>query len=144
MSLAQCIESLVRCACGDGNLLLNVGPMPDGRIEPRQVDRLRKIGNWLKEYGESIYATRGGPAPSTEWGGMTSHGTMVFIHVLKWPEYPLAFPALQYRILSVENMTGGNVYMTTTSDGFRISVPEADRASLDTIIRLVMDTPFYY
>ncbi|MBN2580022.1 MAG: alpha-L-fucosidase, partial [Pirellulales bacterium] len=46
-SLKECIQTLVRVVGGDGNLLLNVGPMPDGRIEPRQADRLREMGRWL-------------------------------------------------------------------------------------------------
>ena len=55
------MRMLVACAVGDGNLALNTNPMPDGRIEPRQVESFRKIGAWLKKYGESIYGTRGGP-----------------------------------------------------------------------------------
>jgi alpha-L-fucosidase len=55
------IQILVACAVGDGNLALNTNPMPDGRIEPRQIERFRKIGQWLEQYGESIYETRGGP-----------------------------------------------------------------------------------
>ncbi|MDO8970377.1 MAG: alpha-L-fucosidase, partial [Saprospiraceae bacterium] len=55
------IRILVSCAVGDGNLALNTNPMPDGRIEPRQVEKFRKIGEWLGKYGESIYGTRGGP-----------------------------------------------------------------------------------
>ena len=64
-SLKECIQTLVRVAGGDGNLLFNVGPMPDGRIEPRQVDRLKEMGDWLRKYGESIYGTRGGPFKTT-------------------------------------------------------------------------------
>jgi len=60
-SLKQCLQTLVRVAGGDGNLLFNVGPMPDGRIEPEQAERLKNMGNWLDKYGESIYNTRGGP-----------------------------------------------------------------------------------
>ena len=52
---------LVVCAVGDGNFALNTNPMPDGQIEPRQVENFRKIGAWLEKYGESIYGTRGGP-----------------------------------------------------------------------------------
>ena len=52
-SLQECLETLIRCAGGDGNLLFNVGPMPDGRIEPRQVERLEEMGDWLKKYGET-------------------------------------------------------------------------------------------
>jgi len=60
-SLQQCLHSLVLCAGGDGTLLFNVGPMPDGRIEPRQVERLKEMGAWLARYGDTIYRTRGGP-----------------------------------------------------------------------------------
>ncbi|MFV1994097.1 MAG: alpha-L-fucosidase, partial [Verrucomicrobiales bacterium] len=56
-SKAECIQSLVRANGANGNLLFNVGPMPDGRIEPRQVERLEQMGAWLKKYGESIYGT---------------------------------------------------------------------------------------
>ena len=59
-SATDCIRILARCAGGDGNLLLNVGPMPTGEIEPRQVEVLRGIGNWLKCNGQSIYGTREG------------------------------------------------------------------------------------
>jgi len=54
------VRAHTRPVCdGDGNLLLDVGPMPDGRIEPRQVEVLNQIGAWLARYGESIYGTRG-------------------------------------------------------------------------------------
>jgi len=68
-SLEECIRILASCAGGDGNLLLNVGPMPDGKIEQRQVDRLREIGVWLRANGESIYGTRGGPCSASKLGG---------------------------------------------------------------------------
>jgi alpha-L-fucosidase len=67
-SLDQCLQSLVRSAGGDGNLLFNVGPMPDGRIEPLQVERLKEMGQWLQKYGYTIYETRGGPFMPTDWG----------------------------------------------------------------------------
>ncbi|UCE47268.1 MAG: alpha-L-fucosidase, partial [Phycisphaerales bacterium] len=73
-SLKQCIDTLVRVVGGDGNLLFNVGPMPDGRIEPRQVERLREMGVWLEKYGQSIYATRGGPFKPGLWGASTHKG----------------------------------------------------------------------
>jgi hypothetical protein len=65
-SLQECLHMLVVCASGDGNFVLNTGPMPDGRIEPQQVVRFRQIGDWLKKYGESTYGTRGGPLRSPD------------------------------------------------------------------------------
>ena len=66
-SLGDCLQTLVKVVGGDGNLLLDVGPMPDGRIEPRQVQRLKEMGQWLAKYGESIYGTRGGPLERGDW-----------------------------------------------------------------------------
>ncbi|MFH1999701.1 MAG: alpha-L-fucosidase, partial [Planctomycetota bacterium] len=67
-SFKECIRTLALTAGGDGNLLFNVGPMPDGRIESRQKDRLKEIGTWLAKYGTSIYGTRGGPFYPGSWG----------------------------------------------------------------------------
>jgi alpha-L-fucosidase len=60
-STAACLDMLIRGPGGDGNILLNVGPRPDGVIDPEQAARLKEIGAWLAKNGESIYGTRGGP-----------------------------------------------------------------------------------
>jgi len=83
-SLEQCLHNLIRSAGGDGNLLFNVGPGPDGTIEPLQVERLKEMGQWLEKYGYSIYGTRGGPFKPTDWGVSTRKGNKVFLHVLRW------------------------------------------------------------
>jgi alpha-L-fucosidase len=83
-SLEQCLHSLIRSAGGDGNLLFNVGPKPDGTIEPLQAERLREMGKWLDKYGYTIYGTRGGPFKPTDWGVSTRKGNKIYLHVLKW------------------------------------------------------------
>jgi alpha-L-fucosidase len=83
-SLEQCLHSLIRSAGGDGNLLFNVGPKPDGTIEPLQAERLKEMGKWLKKYGYTIYATRGGPFKPTDWGVSTRKGNKIYLHILKW------------------------------------------------------------
>lgn len=84
MSLDSCIQLLVMVVSQDGNLLLNVGPKPDGSIEPAQVQRLKEIGNFLSKYGESIYNTRGG-IYDARWGGTTITDEAIYVHVLKVP-----------------------------------------------------------
>ena len=108
--LKECVDILVRCAGGDGNLALNTNPMPDGRIEPRQVERLHEIGQWLAKHGESIYGTRGGPfrpgpgAPppargtlcsSTSWRGRGTRSSCPPSRGRFWPaaSSPAARPA---------------------------------------------------
>ena len=66
-SRVECLQTLLRVIGGDGNLLFNVGPMPDGRIEPEQVERLKEMGAWLAKYGDGVYGTRGGPFKPGPW-----------------------------------------------------------------------------
>ncbi len=82
-SLKQCIQTLVSCAGGDGNLLLNIGPKGDGSIEPQQVCRLQEIGQWLNSNNNSkaIYNTRGGPVAPQSWGVMTHQGNKLYAHI---------------------------------------------------------------
>ena len=140
-SLKQCLQTLVLCAGGDGNLLFNVGPMPDGRIEPRQVERLREMGAWIGKYGESVYGTRGGPFKPNRSIASTRRDRTVYVHVLRWEEGPLTLPALPRKILSSALLTGGEVTVAQTADGVTIEVPPADRQEIDTIVKLELDGP---
>lgn len=98
----ECIQTLVRTAGGDGNLLLNVAPMMDGRIESRQIERLRQIGDWLTVFGETIYGTRGGPVPPQSWGVTTQTGTHVFVHVLQSDNPVLVLPDFKAKVKSAK------------------------------------------
>ncbi len=140
-SLKQCIDTLVRVVGGDGNLLFNVGPMPDGRIEPRQVTRLKEMGNWLDEYGQSIYATRGGPYKPGNWGASTHKGNIIYIHVLNWDEDTLTLPPIPKKIIATSVMTGGAASIRQTEQAIEIFVPKAYQQELDTIIVLQLDSP---
>ncbi len=85
-STRQLIHYLVNAAGRDANLLLNVGPRPDGTIQPEFVQRLEAMGEWLDRYGDTIYATRGGPLKPQPWGVATHRGSVVYLHVLNLPE----------------------------------------------------------
>ncbi len=139
-SLKECIDLLVTNAGCDGNWVLNVGPMPSGEIEPRQVERLREIGQWMKQYGQSIYGTRGGPFRPAKWGVSTCKGDTIFVHVLRWPgEGPISLPALAKKIVASRLLGGGNVDMKQNDAGITIAVPSASRQVLDTVIALKLD-----
>ena len=137
-SLEQCLHTLIRVAGGDGNLLFNVGPMPDGRIEPRQVERLRAMGAWLRQYGESIYNTRGGPFKPGPWGVATHTAQYIYLHILAWPTDHLILPPLTQSISVSETLTGGRATVAQGADGITVTVAQADRHPLDTIVRLTV------
>lgn len=140
-SLAQCLQTLVLCAGGDGNLLFNVGPMPDGRIEPRQVERLREMGAWLGKYGETVYATRGGPWKPTKALASTRRDNTIFVHVFRWEGDAVTLPGIPRKITASSVMTGGRVQCDQTADRVILTVPAADHRDIDTIVRLDLDGP---
>jgi alpha-L-fucosidase len=84
-STRELIHYLVRAAGSNANFLLNVGPMPNGRIQPEFVTRLREMGAWLGKNGEAIYATRKGPVEPQNWGVTTRKGNRVYVHILDLP-----------------------------------------------------------
>ncbi len=88
----ECIRTLLRTVGGDGNLLFNVGPMLDGRIEQRQIDRLKEMGDWLEINGKSVYGTRGGPYLPTERLVSTHKGNEIYLHVFEKDDQTLTLP----------------------------------------------------
>lgn len=138
-SLEECIHTLAMCAGGDGNLLLNVGPMPDGRIEQRQIDRLMEIGDWLRINGESIYGTRGGPVPPQSWGVTTHRGNTIFVHVLETTDPVIALPSMDIKIKKAALIDGTPVQYSSTKQGTMITMPDEVPDSIDTVIILTMD-----
>jgi alpha-L-fucosidase len=111
-SLAECLHTLLRTAGGDGNLLLNVGPMLDGRIEARQVERLKEMGGWLGKYGATVYGTRGGPYKPSPSLVSTCRGKTINLFVLSWPESGRhELPAPPVEITAHRTLTGGEVHL---------------------------------
>jgi alpha-L-fucosidase len=136
---SACLEMLIRCAGGDGNLLLNVGPMPNGQIAPEQADRLKELGAWLAKYGQSIYGTRGGPFKPGSYGASTRNGKTIFLHLWRWSRGPLKLPPIQAKVAHSRVLTGGTAEMRQTEAGLEVSLSASDRQPLDTVIALDLD-----
>ena len=137
--LKECLQILVRCAGGGGNLALDTGPMPDGRIDPRQVDNYRKMGEWLHKYGESIYATTGGPYRPGEWGACTRKGDTVYLHIFTWAKHRLRLPPLGRKVIACRALTGGTATCRQSERALTVEMPAGDRNDTDTIVALTLD-----
>lgn len=83
------IRLLVRSAGKNANLLLNVGPQPNGEIPEMALERLADIGVWMKKYGETIYGTTGYGLHNSDWGTATFKDNKIFVHILSdsMPEF---------------------------------------------------------
>jgi alpha-L-fucosidase len=160
-SLDDLLRVLILSAGRNGNLMISVPPLPDGRIELRYADRLAEMGKWLGRYGESVYATRGGPFlgknsdKNVDVGRLGSKGTVgladrepvvstrkdktIYVHVLNWEGDAVALPPIPRKIVAHRMLTGGTATVEQSDKGITITVPEADRDPLDTIVKLELD-----
>ena len=133
----ELIGYLVRAAGRNANLLLNIGPRPDGTIQPEAVARLQALGDWLDRYGTSIYGTRGGPITPRSWGVTTQRGDSVFVHVLDWPDGVLSLPSVGARVVRASMLrTAQRVDMTQGANGISLTLSPASRDEPDRIIVL--------
>ncbi|MVT08576.1 alpha-L-fucosidase [Chitinophaga tropicalis] len=80
------IKLLAKAASRGGNLLMNIGPMGNGLVDPRDTVILHSIGAWMHTNGESIYGTTTSPLPLQPWGESTLKGKRLYLHVFNWPE----------------------------------------------------------
>jgi alpha-L-fucosidase len=138
-SFETIMQMLICCAGGDGNVLLNVGPTPAGIIAPEQANLIKQAGAWLDKYGESIYGTRGGPFKPGVYGVSTRKGKTVYVHIRKWLSDTVELPAISAKVVDSRVLTGGKADVSQTASGIAISVPEADRQAIDTIVALELD-----
>ncbi len=141
-TLKECIHILAKTAGGGGNLLFNISPMPDGRFEQRQIDRLKGIGKWLEQFGESIYGTRGGPYRSTPWLASTCRGNRIYLHLLIPPKDQVRIPAIPGRtVRSARVLGGGEIRPHMEGESLVIPLPSAPADGNDTVIVLELDGP---
>ena len=139
-SAAEVERRLVRAAGHNANLLMNIGPYPNGEIDPQFVTRLQAVGEWLSKYGDSIYGTRGGPTPTGDWGVTTQKGNHIYVHVLNWGAPMLALPAISGTIASAKSLIDQtSVTFTQNADGVVLKLPPASQDETDRVIVLTLN-----
>lgn len=88
----ELIDLLVRTAGKGANLLLNIGPQPNGELPATALQRLREMGDWTSKYGETIYGTEAGDIKGDVWGASTRKGNKLYIHLLRIDSTQLTLP----------------------------------------------------
>jgi alpha-L-fucosidase len=130
---------LVRAAGNNSNLLMNIGPYPNGEIDPQFVTRLHAVGDWLSKYGDSIYGTRGGPVAPADWGVTTQKGNNIYVHVLNWAAPLLALPPIQGKIVAAHVLLDNHsIDFTQNTDGVVLKVPSPTQNETDRVIVLAL------
>ncbi|WP_293789346.1 alpha-L-fucosidase [uncultured Pedobacter sp.] len=125
MPLKRVIDMLVNTVDRGGNMLLNVGPDPDGVIPPTHVQRLKEVGAWLAKNGEGIYGTRPGPfQPVDHFYGSTHKENRIYIHLLKAPEEgnTIKLPAIKQTISACSILHGQKIKFQQDANGITLNL----------------------
>jgi len=132
-------QMLVRAAGNNSNLLLNIGPQPNGEIQEEFSSRLRAVGQWLGKYGVSIYGTRGGPIAPADWGVTTQKGDTVYVHVLNWKAPLLALPPFPRKVVSAQELIqGSKLQVAQSENGVVIPLLPAEKGQTDHVVVLTL------
>ncbi|MEA5405183.1 alpha-L-fucosidase [Arcicella sp. DC2W] len=133
----QLVDYLVRASGYGANFLLNVGPMPNGEIQPEFVERLAKVGEWTKVYGETIYGTKGGFIRPQEWGAVTEKGSKTYLHLLKFKDdkFMLKIPQAFKTAKLFKNGTPIK-FQKLDNNYFVFDIAALDKNEIDNVIEL--------
>lgn len=138
-SAEEMIRLLVRTAGRNANLLLNVGPQPDGRIPAMSLERMAQIGKWMEKNGESIYGTRSTLLKPQPWGVVTEKDNKIYLHVMEKVDGGSIVLPLSLKIGSISEFASGSpLKFKRTKKDVTISLPESYDYSLDYIIEITL------
>ena len=76
------VRLLVRTAAKGANLLLNIGPQPDGSLPATALDRLKAMGAWMRQYGHTIRGTEAGGITIGDDIVSTRRGKTLYLHCI--------------------------------------------------------------
>jgi alpha-L-fucosidase len=114
--------------------------MMDGRIEQRQVDLLKQMGDWLKIYGESIYGTNGGPYSPNAGFSATRKGNKVFVHIFDASIEELILPAFPgVKVLKSSFLNGKSVQLKESDEKYIIILPSQLPDNVSNVLVLELD-----
>ena len=141
-STKDLIHYLVKAAGNNANFLLNVGPRPDGTIQPEFVERLQELGMWMRKNGESIYGTRGGPIEPMSWGVTTQKENKIYLHILNWEKEPISIPYVENILRASIWPSRKKVVFIQEGNNLVLHLSEDDLNEIDTIIKLELADDF--
>ena len=137
--VTELIQLIVKAAAKSSNLLLNVGPQPDGCLPATAVERLAGIGKWMGIYGDSVYGTDASGLPEQDWGVTTRKGNTLYLHVFDTDAGKISLPLSGFKldptskktkkikVKSVTALNGGSAltYNYTKDGTLTITLPPA-------------------
>ena len=132
------IRYLVSIACKGANLLLNIGPQPNGELPATALARLKEMGEWLRKYGDSVYGTTAGDIQAQEWGVTTRKGNRLFVHIFDLKEKELTLP-LTCKVTKAYTFEDKKAVAFEKNDGGVTLKFDAVPSGIDYIVELITE-----
>jgi alpha-L-fucosidase len=107
-STAMLVRMLVDTVSKGGNLLLNVGPTARGEFEPRALERLRGLRDWMRLHERAIRGCGASPHPPPPDCRYTQRGDRLYLHVFAWPFRHVHLEGLAGRVRSARLLNDGS------------------------------------
>jgi alpha-L-fucosidase len=136
------IKMLATCAGGGGNLLLNIGPAPDGRIPSEAVEPLTTVGKWLAQNDEAVYGKlerfNEGGGIGSGIGSLSKKGRKVYLWNWIWPPNgELIIGGFTTRLASARLLAGGK-NLPFAQEKYRIILKDLPKDGRDSIAGVTM------
>jgi alpha-L-fucosidase len=140
-SSKQIIHYLVNAAGRNANFLLNIGPMPNGKIQSEFTDTLAIVGAWVQKNGEAVYGTRGGSVPPQAWGVVTVKNKTMYAHITDPKAVPYIFiPQVKQTVTKAVLLNGGTaVKFKQQPEGVFIYIAGLAMDPNDTVVKLTVN-----
>lgn len=133
----ELIKYLVGTAGKGANLLMNIGPQPNGELPAIALNRLKGMGEWLQKYGETIYGTTAGDVAVQDWGVTTRKGDRLFVHIFNKDLKSLYLPISCKVKVAKEFLSGVTVKFEQWKHGVQLQLPQGiDTNGPDLVIEL--------
>ena len=137
-STKELIHYLVKAAGKGANLLMNIGPQPNGEMPATAIDRLKEMGKWMNVYGETIYGTRAGLVEPHPWGVSTQKGNKLYIHILNLQDDALYLPLAPAKVNSMVKFADkSKVNFSKSKKGITVNLPEVPK-DIDYVVEVTL------
>jgi alpha-L-fucosidase len=131
------IDRLIINAGNNSNLLLNIGPSPEGEIPQMYIPVLLETGKWLSSYGKAIYGTHGGPFFNQYWGVSTFRDNKVFLFLEQLNDEDLVLPPLNQSVISAHMYADDKeIEFNQGRDNIRLKLAESIKKTNNRILVL--------
>ncbi len=135
------VIELLCAVCSKGaNLLLNIGPKPDGSIPQEAVHIAEALGDWMSQNSEAIYDTEASPfAADFSFGWATQKGNNLYL-LMKEPRKYIEIFGIINKVLCAETVTGESIAMHQEQDKLCLDLANVSFNDTVTVIKLILES----